>query len=68
MLCVICEELITDFYFKAGSDDLCKGWAKRAVKSVIKHGKKVSKYYYENEYDEFMNNVKYSRIVKPREE
>ncbi|MBZ5752442.1 hypothetical protein [Metabacillus rhizolycopersici] len=68
MLCVVSEKLITDFHYKAGNDDLSKGWAKRAVKSVIDHGKEVSKSYYENDYKEFRKNVKSQRIVVPEED
>ena len=48
ILCIFSEKLITDFHHKAGNDDFSKGWAKRAVKSVIEHGKKVSNNFYEN--------------------
>jgi hypothetical protein len=68
ILCVISEKLITDFHYKTGNDDLSKGWAKRAVKSVIDHGKEVSKSYYENDYKEFRKNVKNERIVLPEED
>ena len=68
ILCVFSEKLITDFHYKASNDDLSKGWAKRAIKSVIAHGKEVSKNYYENDYKEFRKNVKSERIVIPEED
>lgn len=68
ILCVFSPKLITDLHYKAGNDDLAKGWAKRAVKSVIQHGKEVSNNYYKNEYQEFKKNVKSSRIVRPEED
>jgi len=40
ILCYFGEELITDFHIKAGNDDFSKGWAKRAVKSVIEMGRR----------------------------
>ncbi|WP_067730938.1 hypothetical protein [Oceanobacillus damuensis] len=46
VVCIFGEELIKDFHIKAGNDDLAIPWAKRAVKSVIGHGKKVAKTVY----------------------
>lgn len=68
ILCIFSEKLITDFHHKAGNDDFSKGWAKRAVKSVIEHGKKVSKNFYENAYEEFRNKAGSMIKVVPKEE
>ncbi|MEC1789516.1 hypothetical protein [Schinkia azotoformans] len=41
-ICIFGEELITDFHYKAGNDDLTKPWIKRAIKHVIKCGKEAA--------------------------
>ena len=42
IVCVFGKELIKDFHYKAGSDDLAAPWARRSVKLVIEHGKTVA--------------------------
>lgn len=42
MVCVFGKELISDFHFKAGNDELALPWARKAVGKVIEHGKKVA--------------------------
>lgn len=45
-MCIFSEELIEDFHFKAGNDDLSEPWVRRAVLSVIDHGKEIAEVYY----------------------
>ncbi|MCM3160976.1 hypothetical protein [Metabacillus litoralis] len=68
MLCVFSERLITDFHYKAGNDDLARPWARKAIKSVIEHGKKVSKDYYENNYEEFRKEAGSMKRTEPKED
>ncbi|MGJ9386110.1 hypothetical protein [Salipaludibacillus sp. CF4.18] len=48
-ICVIGEELIRSFHWKAGDDDLARPWIKRAVKDVIIHGESVAYNIYDKE-------------------
>ena len=48
VVCVFSRELIEDMHYKAGNDDLTVPWIKRAVKSVIAHGKQVAEVVYKN--------------------
>ncbi|MCD7032866.1 hypothetical protein LRR81_01400 [Metabacillus sp. GX 13764] len=46
IICVFGKELINDFHYKAGNDDLTRAWLKKAVKAVIKNSKEYSESYY----------------------
>lgn len=46
MICIFSEQLITNFHYKAGNDELSKPWLKKHIKSVIKAGEKASREIY----------------------
>lgn len=48
VVCVFGEKLIEEIHNKAGDDDLTKPWIRRAVKSIIAHGKQVAEIVYRN--------------------
>lgn len=42
IVCIFGKELINNFHYKSGNDDLAIPWARRSVKAVIEHGKMIS--------------------------
>lgn len=48
VVCVIGQDLIENLHDKAGNDDLTKPWIKKAVTSIIAHGKQVAEEVYKN--------------------
>ncbi|MEC1759873.1 hypothetical protein [Schinkia azotoformans] len=48
VVCVFSKELIEDFHFKAGNDDLTKPWIRKGVQFVIEHGKKTAERVYKD--------------------
>ncbi|GGM40536.1 hypothetical protein GCM10011351_28390 [Paraliobacillus quinghaiensis] len=47
IVCIFSKYLIEDFHFKASNDELSEAWIRRAVKSVIEHGKEIAEVYYD---------------------